>query len=62
MQEPEKLEVETSGKKKKERHPFAHRNPPDMNKVELITMVAKLQDKVEEQRTITEKMFEKWRR
>ena len=53
MQEPEKLEVETSGKKKKERHPFAHRNPPDMNKVELITMVvAKLQDKVEEQRTI----------
>ena len=52
MQEPEKLEVETSGKKKKERHPFAHRNPPDMNKIELLTNYAKSLDKVEEQRTI----------
>ena len=52
MQEPEKLEVEISGKKKKERPPFAHRNPPDMTKFELQCMVGKLIDKVEGQSTI----------
>jgi len=52
MQEPEKLEVEKSGKKKKERPPFAHRNPPDMTKFELQCMVGKLIDKVEGQSII----------
>ena len=52
MQEPEKLEVEISGKKKKERPPFAHRNPPDMTRFELQCMVGKLIDKVEGQSTI----------
>ena len=52
MQEPEKLEVEKSGKKKKERPPFAHRNPPDMTKFELQCMVGKLMDKVEGQSII----------
>ena len=50
LQEPEKLEVEKSGgKNKKERHPNAHRNPPEMFKDELINMVGKLQDKVGDQ-------------
>ena len=55
MQEPEKLEVETSGKKTKktkERPPFAHRNPPDMTRVEVIKMVCTLQNKVQDQRAI----------
>jgi len=46
LQEPEKLEVEKSGGKKKKRHPTAHRNPPEMLRDELIVMVAKLQEKV----------------
>ena len=67
MQEPEKLEVETSGKKTKktkEHPPFAHRNPPDMTRVEVIKMVCTLQNKVQDQRAIIQeqKMFEKWRR
>jgi len=52
VEEPEKLEVETSGKKKKERHPDAHRKPPEMTRYELMAMVGKLQNKVEEQRLI----------
>ena len=52
MQEPEKLEVQKSGKKKNERHPLAHRNPPTMNRYELLKMVGTLQDKVEAQRLI----------
>ena len=52
MQEPEKLEVEKSGRKKKERHPNAHRNPPDMLKDELVLMVGKLQEKVCDQNIV----------
>ena len=61
MQEPEKLEVEKSGKKKKERPPFAHRNPPDMTKFELQCMVGKLMDKVEGQSIIIKEQKNVWK-
>jgi len=57
LQEPEKLEVEKkSGRKKKERHPNAHKNPPDMLRNELILMVAKLQEKVCDQNILIKEL------
>ena len=56
LQEPEKLEVEKSGgKKKKVRNPNAHKNPPEMFRDELIIMVGKLQDKVGDQNILIKK-------